>query len=410
MRHSKHGRGSDRLIIGGVTMDPRVITRTELDSHANMPVFGKKCLLLSPVGKKSAPVAAFSPTLEPMKIPIVDVCINWIDLQTDKAHFLVFKDALYVEQMEHNLIPPFLLREAGWIVNEVARIHCHDLVTEYSHCILHETKEIRIPLGLHGVFSYFPTMKPIMGEFALTTQEFKHDMTPIHYDWNPNVDDFAKAEDSYLDWQGRLTSSNQRLNPHRNLNMLDVSSTSQGWFKSEDSSVDLTGIARDNQARLVQAGNRLLQEPLSDSDLTMNGFASSSAVNLLPELDSEHAPWLGNDDFQLSAQLEAEASIIEMALASDTSVWNSDYLFSSDELSDENYLADVECVTSNSISTEEDAWNSDDNEVHVSSVSASNTALDRSRRLAKAWRIDADTATKTLQANTMNDLGTTIIH
>ena len=129
VRHSKHGRGSDRLLIGGVTIDQRVITRTELDSHANMPVFGKNCLLLSPVGKKSATVAAFLPTLEPMKIPIVDVCIKWIDPQTDKTHFLVFKDALYVEQMEHNLIPPFLLREAGWIVNEVARIHCHDLVT-----------------------------------------------------------------------------------------------------------------------------------------------------------------------------------------------------------------------------------------------------------------------------------------
>ena len=235
-------------------------------------------------------------------------------------------------------------------------------------------------------------------------------MTPIHYDWNPNVDDFAKAEDSYLDWQGLLTSSNQRLNPHRNLNMLDVSSTSQGWFKSEDSSVDLPGIARANQARLVQAGNRLLQEPLSDSDLTMNGFASSSAVNLLPELDSEHAPWLGNDDFQLSAQLEAEASIIEMALASDTSVWNSDYLLTPDELSDENYLAGMESVSSNSPPIEEDAWSSDDNEILVSSVAASNTASDRSRRLAKAWRIDADTAAKTLQAkHALSPSGITVL-
>ena len=98
-----------------------------------MPVFGKNCLLLSPVGKKLATVAAFSPTLEPMKIPIVDVCVKWIDPLSDDPHFLEFKDALYVEQMDHNLIPPFLLREAGWIVNEVARIHCHDLVTDYSH-------------------------------------------------------------------------------------------------------------------------------------------------------------------------------------------------------------------------------------------------------------------------------------
>ena len=89
-----------------------------------------------------------------MKIPIVDVCIKWIDPQTDKAHFFVFKDALYVEQMEYNLIPPFLLQEAGWIVNEVTRIHCHDLVSEYSYCFLHQTKEIRIPLGLHNEICY----------------------------------------------------------------------------------------------------------------------------------------------------------------------------------------------------------------------------------------------------------------
>ena len=133
VRHSKHGRGSDRLLVSDVTLNPAAITRTELESHANMPVFGENCLLLSPMGKKSAAVAAFSPILEPMKIPIVDVCVKWIDPLSDDPHFLVFEDALYVEQMDHNIIPPFLLREAGWIVNEVARIHCHDLVTDYSH-------------------------------------------------------------------------------------------------------------------------------------------------------------------------------------------------------------------------------------------------------------------------------------
>ena len=347
------------------------------------------------VGKKSATVAAFSPTLEPMKIPIVDVCVKWIDPLSDDTHFLVFKDALYVEQMDHNLIPPFLLREAGWIVNEVARIHCHDLVTDHFHCILHETKEIRIPLGLNGVFSYFPTLRPCMGEFALASQEYKHDMTPVHYDWNPNVDTFAKAEDSYLTWQGRLTSPNQRLNPHRNLNMLDVSSASEGWFKSEDSSVDLSRVARANHDAVFRAEHNIPEEPSSDSEITLKGFGSTSAVNLLPELDREHLPSLGNDDFQLAAKLEAEASVSEMAMASDSSVWNSSCLFS-----DEEYLADIECCDMHS-SSRDDAWSDDDAPIGVSSVSASNTASDKSKRLAQAWKIDITTAEKTLKANTL---------
>ena len=93
----------------------------------------------------------------------------------------------------------------------------------------------------------------------------------------------------------------------------------RGWFKSEVSSGDLSRVARANLDAVYRTENNLLQEPSSDSEITLHGFGSASAVNLLPELDREHLPSLGNDDFQqLAAKLEAEASVSEIAMASDS--------------------------------------------------------------------------------------------
>ena len=136
VRHSKNMTKPNRVVIGAVS-DTSSQSRSELDSHANMIVLGKDSLCLTPQGKKMARVAAFSPTLQPMDIPVVDACIKWNDPLTGKDHFLLFEDALYVEQMEHNLLPPFLLREAGWFVNDTARIHTH-CPTEFTHSLVLE--------------------------------------------------------------------------------------------------------------------------------------------------------------------------------------------------------------------------------------------------------------------------------
>ena len=43
---------------------------------------------------------------------------------------------MYIEIMEDNLILPFILREAGLIVNERAKIYCKPgTVTEHDHTI-----------------------------------------------------------------------------------------------------------------------------------------------------------------------------------------------------------------------------------------------------------------------------------
>ena len=57
--------------------------------------------------------------------------------------------------MKHNLIPPFILREAGLTVSDIQKIHC-DKPTIEDHSIYDEKTKLWIPLQLDGKFSYFP--------------------------------------------------------------------------------------------------------------------------------------------------------------------------------------------------------------------------------------------------------------
>ena len=130
-------------------------TRAELDSHANMPVFGKHCYIEDRgevlrtnnpglPGCRYAIVQGYSPDLEAQELPIVDVSVAFRCPLEGTIKILHFHDSLYCEALTHNLIPPFILREAGFIVNDVPRIHCNP-VTNESHCIVSEDRSLRIP-------------------------------------------------------------------------------------------------------------------------------------------------------------------------------------------------------------------------------------------------------------------------
>ena len=87
-------------------------SRTELDSHANMAVVGKHCYILSESGK-TTDVQPFSPDYKAMTCQIVDAAIQYDDPFTGQPYILVIRDALHVPTMGNNLIPPFMMREAG---------------------------------------------------------------------------------------------------------------------------------------------------------------------------------------------------------------------------------------------------------------------------------------------------------
>ena len=130
-------------------------------------------------------------------------CVGYWCPINETTYILHFNDVLYVPSMDHNLIPPFVLREAGFIVNDVPRIHCQE-VTRESHSIISEDGDLRIPLRLHGVFSYFPTFRPDDEHYHIGSSNEHYLMTPTGSDWNPNTTTYREAENYYVDEMGRL--------------------------------------------------------------------------------------------------------------------------------------------------------------------------------------------------------------
>ena len=96
--------------------DKIVDSRTELDSHANMPVIGKHAFVISYHGK-TADVSPFTPDYEPMVIEIVDAAVLYECPYTGKEYILVICNVLHVPSMNNNLLPPFILCEQEIQVN-----------------------------------------------------------------------------------------------------------------------------------------------------------------------------------------------------------------------------------------------------------------------------------------------------
>ena len=139
---------------------------TELDSHANMIVLGLQALIINHTGQ-SAEVNAFSSDVEGMsKFTIVDVVVVYDCPYTGKTYLLLMRNVFYIASMEHNLIPPFILREAGLTVSNIWKIHCDEPTIE-DHSVYDENTKLRIPLQLDGIFLYFPTR-------ALTLDEIQN--------------------------------------------------------------------------------------------------------------------------------------------------------------------------------------------------------------------------------------------
>ena len=101
--------------------------------------------------------------------------------------------------MDHNLIPPFMLREMGVTVNDVPKIHKEDPTVD-DHAITFAEMGFRIPLSLWGIFSYFPTSKPTHDDLLNPNEVYI--LSPAT--WNPHSDADSANEESMLDWEGNM--------------------------------------------------------------------------------------------------------------------------------------------------------------------------------------------------------------
>eukprot|EP00957_Ditylum_brightwellii_P198941 15163762-Ditylum_brightwellii.AAC.1 len=101
--------------------------------------------------------------------------------------------------MDHNLISPFMLREAGIMVNEIPKIHKEN-TTGHDHAITFPNSGLRIPLEIWGVFSYFPTSEPLIEE--VNTSKNVYTLTPNR--WNPHTKHYANCEQNLINWEGKV--------------------------------------------------------------------------------------------------------------------------------------------------------------------------------------------------------------
>jgi hypothetical protein len=180
-------------------------SKTELDSHANMPVVGRHAFIISDTGQV-AKVNAFTPDYDPMQLSTVDAAIQYDCPYDGHTYILVLRNALHVPSMKNNLIPPFVMREAGIGVYDTPKIQVAEPTTEDDSTCFPETG-FRIPLSLWGMFSYFPTSKPT----ALLMKETEdiYLLTPSR--WNPHDDLYATNEENMLDWEGNMVTKKDRV-------------------------------------------------------------------------------------------------------------------------------------------------------------------------------------------------------
>eukprot|EP00957_Ditylum_brightwellii_P025758 1948236-Ditylum_brightwellii.AAC.1 len=121
--------------------------QSEIDNHANMVVLGKNCFVIEQGGV--CDVSGFAPGSGRKGVKVIDAAVVYDDPYTGIPRILLFKNALYCPDMDYNLIHPFILREAGLIVNETPKFQCKNPTVE-DHSIYSKKHDLRIHLQLHG--------------------------------------------------------------------------------------------------------------------------------------------------------------------------------------------------------------------------------------------------------------------
>ena len=151
---------------------------------------------------------AFSPALTPIDVPIVDAAVIYDCPLSGLTYVLILMNALYVDTMTNNLIPPFVMREAGITVRDTPKIHVKDPSIR-DHSISFPSSDLRIEMSLWGIFSYFTTRKPTMQELAGHEEERILCLTP-EGPWDPHADTYARNEETMTDWEGNMVKPSDR--------------------------------------------------------------------------------------------------------------------------------------------------------------------------------------------------------
>ena len=125
--------------------------RTELDSHADLPVVGKGALILHHT-VETVNVIPFTDGIGTCSdVPIVTAAVAYDSPITGETTIILTHNALYIANMTQNLIPPIMLRMNGIEVNKCPKFLASEPSESHHSILLPNT--LRIPLSLHGSIS-----------------------------------------------------------------------------------------------------------------------------------------------------------------------------------------------------------------------------------------------------------------
>ena len=141
----------------------------------------------------------------------MDAIIAYDDHLTGETMLLKIRNALYVESLESNLIPPFVMRLAGIQVNECPKfLSKHPTIQDHS--LFFKSEDIRILLQLKNTISYFPTRLPSQSELQVynTPDILTLSLSPESPNWNPHNSSYSTQEASMMDSRGDIIQRKDR--------------------------------------------------------------------------------------------------------------------------------------------------------------------------------------------------------
>ena len=203
------------------SLETSEFTRTDLDSHADSPVIGRNALILHYTGQ-TVNVLPFASELGSCNdVPVVQAAVAYDCPYTGQTYIGIVNNALFIERMEHNLIPPIMMRLNGLHVDECPKfLSPHPSID--NHCIASHEDNVRIPLSLYGSVSYFKSRKPTRREVE---NEFNLVLTVDSPEWDPHSDSYARQEESMTDFRGHMT---EHQSPSRSIYALQKEACLQG--------------------------------------------------------------------------------------------------------------------------------------------------------------------------------------
>jgi len=119
-------------------------------------------------------------------VEIGDVAMAYDDPRTGVTYILVTRNALLIPTMDHNLVPPFLIREAGLFLDETPKHHA-PTPSVTNHSIIDSDSGMHIHMELNGIFSYFLTCQLTLDEMEYWDRYPVVYLTPDSDRWDPNM-------------------------------------------------------------------------------------------------------------------------------------------------------------------------------------------------------------------------------